>query len=55
MKVFKKGGGTRNSAYLQFFKYYYERLTSEHSRWNSTQITTIIKLLWKKRTKQRGK
>ena len=44
-----------NSGYVQFFKYYYERLSAEHPRWNSTQITTIIKLLWKKRSKQTRK
>jgi hypothetical protein len=42
----------RNSQYLQFYKYYHERLSAEHPRWTSTQITTIIKLLWKKRAKQ---
>ena len=42
----------KNSAYLQFYKYYFERLSTEHPRWNATQITTIIKLLWKKRMRQ---
>lgn len=45
----------RNSQYLQFYKYYHERLSAEHPRWTSTQITTIIKLLWKKRAKQARK
>lgn len=35
---------------MNFFKYYHERLIAEHPRWSSSQITTIIKLLWKKRT-----
>ena len=57
MKGIKKGKDdkTKNTAYLQFFKYYYERLSAEHPRWNSTQITTIIRLLWKKRAKQARK
>ena len=42
----------RNEAYIQFYKYYYERLSAEHPRWNSTQVTSIIKLLWKKKIKQ---
>ena len=50
-----KTGSTKNTAYLQFYKYYFDRLSSEHPRWNSTQITTIIKLLWKKRAKQNRK
>lgn len=35
--------------YLEFFKYYYNRLTGEHPRWSTAQTTSIIKLLWKKR------
>ena len=35
--------------YLKFFKFYYEKLSSEHKRWNANQISTIIKLLWKKK------
>lgn len=40
----------KESEYLTFFKYYYSRLSSEHPRWTSGEITTIIKLLWKKRS-----
>lgn len=35
--------------YLEFFKYYYNRLSGEHPRWSNAQTTSIIKLLWKKR------
>lgn len=35
--------------YLKFFKFYYEKLTGEHRRWSANQISTIIKLLWKKK------
>ncbi len=35
--------------YLKFFKFYYEKLSKEHPRWLASQITTIIKLLWKKK------
>jgi len=34
---------------LKFFKFYYDKLSTEHARWSSNQITTIIKLLWKKK------
>jgi hypothetical protein len=35
--------------YLKFFKFYYDKLTVEHPRWSASQISTIIKLLWKKK------
>jgi hypothetical protein len=35
--------------YLKFFKFYYEKLSAEHKRWTANQISTIIKLLWKKK------
>ena len=35
--------------YLKFFKFYYEKLSGEHRRWSANQISTIIKLLWKKK------
>ena len=47
----KKEKKKKASDYLAFYKYYYSKLSSEHPRWNSAQITTIIKLLWKKRSK----
>ena len=34
---------------MKFFKFYYEKLSGEHSRWTASQISTIIKLLWKKK------
>lgn len=39
----------RVEEYHNFFKYYHDRLTAEHPRWSTPQITTIIKLLWRKR------
>ncbi len=35
--------------YLKFFKFYYDKLSKEHPRWLAGQISTIIKLLWKKK------
>lgn len=40
---------SRAEDYHTFFKYYHDRLNAEHPRWTSLQISTIIKLLWKKR------
>jgi hypothetical protein len=40
---------TKNEDYITFYKYYHDRLRIEHPRWNNGQITTIIRLLWKKR------
>lgn len=34
---------------MKFFKFYYDKLTVEHPRWSANQISTIIKLLWKKK------
>lgn len=50
-KKISKSPKTRKEQYLSFFKYYYERLASEHPRWTKMQISTIIKLLWRKRAK----
>lgn len=36
-----------------FFQYYYKKLHEEHKTWNPRQITTIIKLLWKKKKLQK--
>lgn len=47
----KMNAQSRKEEYLTFFKYYYERLNAEHPRWSKIQITTIIKLLWRKRNK----
>lgn len=45
---------TTKNDYIDFFKYYYKKLSSEHRRWSTPQITKVIKLLWKK-TKKEGK
>lgn len=37
------------SEYLSFFQHYFKKLHDEHPRWNPRQITTVIKLLWRKR------
>jgi hypothetical protein len=38
--------------YVNFFKLYFEKLSKEHPRWTATQITSVIKLLWRKRKNQ---
>ena len=48
-KLIKKR--SKREEYLNFYKYYFERLGAEHPRWSKNQINTIIKLLWRKRTK----
>lgn len=35
--------------YVSFYKYHYKKLKGEHKRWTTTQITSVIKLLWKKK------
>ena len=35
--------------YVGFYKYHYKKLKGEHKRWTTTQITSVIKLLWKKK------
>ena len=39
----------KSTDYVKFFKFYYEKYVKEHPKWTSTQITTIISLLWKKK------
>ena len=41
-------GTLRNSEYIEFYKFYYERLVKEHPHWNEKQRTVIIVLLWKR-------
>lgn len=48
-KIIKKEAREPRTEYLKFFKFYYDKLTVEHPRWSSNQISTIIKLLWKKK------
>lgn len=40
------------SDYISFFKTYYRNLAQQHPRWTTQQISTVIKLLWKKRKNQ---
>ena len=37
--------------YVGFYKYHYKKLKEEHKRWTTTQITSVIKLIWKKKKK----
>lgn len=48
-KRITKQAAQPQTEYLKFFKFYYEKLSKEHTRWTANQITTIIKLLWKKK------
>jgi len=41
--------------YISFFKSYFDRLSKEHPNWSARQITSIIKLLWKKRKQNHTK
>lgn len=36
------------SDYISFFKHHYRKLSNEHTRWTTSQITKVVKLLWKK-------
>lgn len=38
--------------YIKFFKFYYDKLSKEHPKWAANQISTIIKLLWRKKSKK---
>ncbi len=38
--------------YIAFFKTYYRNLAKQHPRWTTQQISSVIKLLWKKRKNQ---
>jgi hypothetical protein len=48
-RISKESSKQPRTEYLKFFKFYYEKLSLEHKRWNANQISTIIKLLWKKK------
>ena len=37
------------SDYISFFKYHYQKLSREHKRWTTQQISSVVKLLWKKK------
>lgn len=49
-KIVRKDDKEPRTEYLKFFRFYYDKLTVEHPRWSSNQISTIIKLLWKKKS-----
>jgi hypothetical protein len=54
----KKISHTKNRStqeYISFFKSYFDRLSKEHPNWSARQITSIIKLLWKKRKQNQTK
>ena len=38
-----------STEYISFFKFHYKKLHSEHRKWTTAQISTVIKLLWKKK------
>ena len=40
--------------YIAFFKYHYAKLSREHKRWTTPQLTKVIKLMWQK-SKREGK
>lgn len=48
-KKIEKGRGESANDYIKHFKFYYEKFRKEHPKWNSAQISSIIKLLWRKR------
>jgi hypothetical protein len=48
-KRIAKQGKQPRTEYLKFFKFYFDKLSFEHRRWSANQISTIIKLLWKKK------
>lgn len=39
----------KESEYLKFYKFYYDKYRLEHPSWTPGQITTIVSLLWKKK------
>lgn len=46
---------TKKSEYLSFFKYHFQKLKSEHSRWTNPQLTSVVRLLWKKKKSMASK
>ncbi len=53
-KTIAKAEKGKNKAddYQKFYKFHYDRLRGDHPNWNSTQITTLVSLLWKKYKKE---
>ena len=48
----KQIGKPSQGDYISFFKKYYNSLSQEHPRWTTQQISSVIKLLWKKKKNQ---
>ncbi len=42
----------KENEYLKFYKFYYDKMKTEHSNWTSDQITKIVSLIWKKKKNQ---
>ena len=55
MKQIAKPKSNKSNDYINFFKNYFQHLTKEHPKWSAKQITSIVKLLWKKRKSNEGK
>lgn len=51
-KISKRGN---QSDYISFFKYHFDKLTREHRRWTSSQISSVVRLLWKKKKQDSGR
>jgi len=51
-KIAKKGN---QNEYISFFKYHFDKLTREHRRWTSAQISSVVRLLWKKKKQDAGR
>lgn len=47
--VVAKDDEPKGLSYISFYNYHYSRLLKEHQGWKASQITQIIKLLWKRR------
>jgi hypothetical protein len=45
----KSSASKKENDYVKFYKYYYEKLKTEHPSWSPSQLTTIISLQWKKK------
>lgn len=54
-KAIKKSKKSYNGEYVTFFKFYYEKLHAEHSKWLPHQISQIVGMLWKKRMTTQSK
>ncbi len=55
VKQIAKTKSSKSNDYINFFKNYFLHLSKEHPRWSAKQITSIVKLLWKKRKSNEGK